>query len=92
MTRLPRGPRRLSRLLAEHPLPQLLDAGVRCSVNADDPLLFGSDLVAEYEVCRTVLGLSDEALADVARTSFVSSAAPGPVIVRALSDIDVWLG
>jgi adenosine deaminase len=77
--------------LAEHPLPQLLAAGVRCSVNADDPLLFGSDLVAEYEVCRSVLGLSDEALADVARTSFISSSAPGLVIERALSDIDVWL-
>lgn len=77
--------------LAEHPLPALLEAGVRCSVNADDPMLFGSDLVAEYEVCRNVLGLSDQALADIARTSFVSSAAPGPVIERALSDIDAWL-
>ncbi|MFC5266331.1 hypothetical protein ACFPJ1_29820 [Kribbella qitaiheensis] len=61
-------------------------------MNADDPLLFGSDLVAEYEVCRSVLGLSDEVLADLARTSFTSSAAPRPVVERALSDIDAWLG
>ena len=27
--------------LAEHPLPQLLDAGIQCSLNGDDPLLFG---------------------------------------------------
>jgi len=33
-------------------LGPLLDAGVRCSVNADDPLLFGSDLLDEYELCR----------------------------------------
>ena len=28
-----------------HPLAVLLDAGIRCSVNADDPLLFGSGLL-----------------------------------------------
>lgn len=77
--------------LPEHPLPKLLAAGVRCSVNADDPMAFGSDLVAEYEVCRDVLGLDDVALADVARTSFLSSAAPAGLVERALADIDAWL-
>ena len=38
--------------LEEHPLPQLLDAGVRLSINADDPLLFGPGLLEEYELCR----------------------------------------
>ena len=31
--------------LAEHPLPELLDAGIRCSLNGDDPLLFGPVLL-----------------------------------------------
>ncbi len=46
--------------LAAHPLPALLEAGVRCSINADDPLVFGPGCREEYELCRTELGLSDE--------------------------------
>ena len=38
--------------IASHPLPALLDAGVRCSLNADDPLLFGPGLLEEYDLCR----------------------------------------
>jgi aminodeoxyfutalosine deaminase len=36
------------RSLADHPLPGLLAAGVRCTVNTDDPAMFGSDLGTEY--------------------------------------------
>lgn len=36
------------RSLAEHPLTELLAAGVRCTVNTDDPAMFGTDLGAEY--------------------------------------------
>lgn len=35
--------------LAEHPLPLLAAAGVRCSVSTDDPAIFGTDLGTEYE-------------------------------------------
>ena len=49
--------------LHAHPLPELLDAGVPCSINADDPLLFGVGLLDEYVVCRERLGLDDAALA-----------------------------
>jgi aminodeoxyfutalosine deaminase len=36
--------------LAAHPLPQLLAAGVACTINTDDPAMFGTDLTAEHEV------------------------------------------
>ena len=42
--------------LAEHPLPDLMAAGVRCSVSTDDPAMFDTDLTREYEVARA-LGL-----------------------------------
>lgn len=77
--------------LAEHPLPRLLAAGVRCSVNADDPLLFGSGLLDEYERCRATLGLSDEALASIARTSLEASGAPADLQKAALAGVDAWL-
>ena len=37
------------RSLAEHPLPELLAAGVACTINTDDPAMFGSDLGTEHE-------------------------------------------
>lgn len=61
--------------LADHPLSRLLAAGVRCSLNADDPLLFGCGLLDEYELCRTELGLGDSELAAIAATSLEASGA-----------------
>jgi len=40
------------RSLAEHPLPELLGAGVRCTVNTDDPAMFGTDLESEHAAAR----------------------------------------
>jgi adenosine deaminase len=77
--------------LAEHPLPQLLEAGIRCSLNGDDPLLFGPVLLHEYELARTEMGLDDDALASVARASISGSGAPGELKVSALGSIDEWL-
>ncbi len=45
------------RSLGEHPLPQLVDAGVCCSLSTDDPAMFDTDLGAEYKAA-TGLGLS----------------------------------
>ena len=76
----------------EHvPLAVLCDAGVPVALGADDPLLFGSRLVAQYEVARTALGFSDESLAELARSSVRGSCAPGLVRARLLAGIDAWL-
>ena len=45
------------RSLAEHPLPRLVGAGVRCSVSTDDPAMFDTDLSREYETAES-LGVS----------------------------------
>lgn len=75
----------------EHPLVRLLDAGVRCTLNGDDPLLFGPGLLAEYELARTTMGLSDERLAQLARSSLVGSGAPREFVEDAAEGIDEWL-
>ena len=36
--------------LDEHPLPLLREAGALCTINTDDPAMFGTDLDREYEV------------------------------------------
>ena len=45
--------------LAEHPLPQLLAAGVSCSISTDDPAMFATDLGADYAAAAE-LGLTGE--------------------------------
>ncbi len=76
---------------ADVPLRQLLDSGVRVALGADDPLLFGSRLTAQYELARGVHGLGDEQLADLARMSVHGSAAPTQIRTRLLAGIDAWL-
>ena len=73
------------------PLRRLFDAGVQFCLGADDPLLFGSRLVDQYDVARSVHGFSDEELAELARMSVRGSTAPDDVRSTMLADIDAWL-
>ncbi len=73
------------------PLRQLVEAGARVALGADDPLLFGSRLVAQYDIARTAHGLSDVELAELARGSVRGSRAPEPARAQMLTDIDRWL-
>ncbi len=77
--------------LEEVPLRTLTGAGARIALGADDPLLFGSRLIDQYEIARTVHGYSDAELADLARSSVAGSAAPADVRHRLLAGIDAWL-
>jgi aminodeoxyfutalosine deaminase len=43
--------------LADHPLPRLVAAGVRCSISTDDPAMFDTDLSRDYEAAES-FGLS----------------------------------
>lgn len=53
--------------LAMHPARRLIAAGVPVTLNADDSLLFGHDVVDQYVIAREVWGLDDAALAALAR-------------------------
>jgi len=77
--------------LEHHPLPALLAAGVTCSINADDPVQFGPNVLEEYELSRERLGLTDEQLAGCARASLSASGAPDDVKARGIAGIDAWL-
>lgn len=73
------------------PLRTLFEAGVPLALGADDPLLFGSRLAAQYEIARRYHGFSDAELAEVARQSVRGSAAPEDVKTKLLSGVDDWL-
>ena len=73
------------------PLRELVDAGATVSLGADDPLLFGSRLVAQYEAARHVHGFSDADLAELARGSVQASRATPATRARLLAGIDSWV-
>uniref|UniRef100_A0A7S2EI49 Adenosine deaminase domain-containing protein n=1 Tax=Ditylum brightwellii TaxID=49249 RepID=A0A7S2EI49_9STRA len=77
--------------IGSHPLRNLIDSGVPCTINSDDSLLFGCNLLCEYAICRDALGLSDEMLASLAQTSFQHSCAPRAVIEDGCNGIKRWL-
>ena len=73
------------------PLRRLLDAGANVALSADDPLLFGARLTAQYEIARHAHGCGDRELAELARMSVRGSAAPDELRKDLLAGIDAWL-
>ena len=82
---------RVCREMSEHPLPRLVAAGVACTVNADDPLLFRTSLLAEFDICRAAFGFDDGVLAALAADSVRHSGAPPEVRDDTLIGIEAWL-
>jgi adenosine deaminase len=52
--------------VAAHPLRRMLDAGVRVTLSADDPVLFATSTRSEYEFAKGKLGLTEEELLKIA--------------------------
>ncbi len=73
------------------PLRTLVDAGATVALGADDPLLFRARLVDQYEQARFVHGLSDAAIAELARGSIRASRASSATKARLLAGVDAWL-
>ncbi|WP_424215973.1 adenosine deaminase (plasmid) [Streptomyces sp. BI20] len=59
--------------LADHPLRDMLAAGLKCTVNSDDPSYFGGYVEDNLRAVRDALGLTDEDLRTLARNSFEAS-------------------
>ncbi|MEU4082787.1 adenosine deaminase [Streptomyces aureus] len=60
-------------VLTEHPLPAMMDAGLLCTVNSDDPAYFGGYAGDNFDAVREALGLDQERLRELARNSFEAS-------------------
>jgi adenosine deaminase len=76
--------------IEEHPIERLRAAGVRVSVNTDDPALLGASLVGEYGLCRQTFGWTDEVTRAVARTSIEASFADADVKAKLVRALDDW--
>ncbi len=54
---------------ASHPLRRFVEAGVRVTLNSDDPPFFHTSLAAEYETASRVMGFSDIEINAMTRTA-----------------------
>jgi adenine deaminase len=59
--------------LREHPLKQMLDAGLCVTINSDDPAYFGGYMNANFEQTTQALNLSREDVIALAENSFEAS-------------------
>ena len=74
--------------LAEHPFPLLREAGLRLTLNTDDPGMFDTDLDREYRIAHEVFGVDADGLVGLARESVRASFAPEPTKTAVLAEID----
>ncbi len=60
----------------QHPVKRLFDAGVVVTLNTDDPDMFHTTLLREYEIAQRTFGFSETELRELARNSFRASFLP----------------
>ncbi len=74
--------------IADHPLKTMLDAGLKATVNSDDPSYFGGYVNANYQAVADALDLSKAELLALARNSFTGSFLDDAAKARHLAAID----
>ena len=78
--------------LEQHNLGQLMAAGLRVTVNSDDPAYFGGYVNENYRAVQRALGLSREELRRLAKNSFLASFLPEAEKQRHCRSVDEYLG
>ncbi|MET9533503.1 adenosine deaminase [Streptomyces sp. NPDC006649] len=81
---------RAVRTLAEHPLKDMVDAGVLVTINSDDPPMFGTDLNNEYLVAARLLGLDEKGIAELAKNAVTASFLDAPGKTKLAAEIDTY--
>ena len=76
--------------IQEHPVDRLRRAGVRISLNTDDPSLIGASLEGEYALCSGAYDWSTEELRAIAGTSIDASFASEDIKRSLRDDLQRW--
>jgi len=74
--------------LADHPIDRMLAAGLKATVNSDDPAYFGGYVADNYRAVAAARGLSREDIAMLARNSFTGSFLPPDAVAGHLAAIE----
>ena len=77
--------------LEQHPLRDLVAAGVTVTVNTDDPPMFATDLNREYAIAARLLDLDERGLADLALAAVNASFAAAATKAGLHAEIEAYL-
>jgi adenosine deaminase len=77
--------------MKNHPLPQMLEAGIKVTVNSDDPAYFGGYLNENYEAISDILGNNIDLLALLARNSFSASFLEASRRDELIAEVDAYM-
>lgn len=74
--------------MEDHPIAAMLRAGVKVTVNSDDPPYFGGYVNDNYRACQAALGLTEDETIQLLRNSFTGSFLPGDRVEACLAELD----
>ena len=77
--------------MAEHPLKAMLAAGLKATVNSDDPAYFGGYINENFSATAAALDLTRDEIVTLIRNSFEASFLPEPDIAALQQRLDAYL-
>lgn len=77
--------------MADHPLPQMLEKGLKVSVHSDDPAYFGGYMDANFASLMASFNFSTGQLATLARNSFESAFLDEESKQVLLAEVQAWV-
>jgi adenosine deaminase len=77
--------------MEEHCLKRLLDAGLRVTINSDDPAYFGGYLTDNYLAAARALGLRRDDVRRLAANAFEASFLPAAEKRALLRELDAYV-
>ena len=77
--------------MADHPIDRMLRAGLRATVNSDDPAYFGGYVNDNYRAVAAARGLGADELAALARNSFLGAFLAPEEKARHVARLDAYL-
>ncbi len=77
--------------MKNHPLPHMLEAGLKVTINSDDPAYFGGYLNENYEAISPIINDDKNILALLAKNSFDSAFISASEKSRLIAEVDDYL-
>jgi adenosine deaminase len=77
--------------MTDHPIKDLMDAGVLVTVNSDDPPYFGGYVTENLLACQRAFDLSEADIANLARNGFRAAFIPTDSTTKFIAAIDSYV-
>ena len=77
--------------MKNHPLPNMLKAGLNITINSDDPAYFGGYLNENYEAISPIINHDKDVLSQLAKNSFEAAFISESEKARLVAEVDTYI-